>query len=246
MHVAEVEEARAPGAAARAASPTITLWSLASPWITCAPQPRQRAGTTSASKRSSARSASARRAGSATCASAPAIHAGAREVPREVAPGGRVRRSRASAPSISPSRRPSAASVSGARGRASASVVPGSQLSIHTSRGVPSGPGTSVDGVAGARGRRRAAAAGAGARASRCASAAHCTRHERRARAPGASPSARTSRPSGRGQAEVVVELARQRPRPGVEPVERGGEAGRVPLAKPAARRGPRAARAGS
>ncbi len=49
--------------------------------------------------------------------------------------------------------------------------------------------------------------------------------------------------PVGGRQAEVVVELAGQRPRPGREPVKRRGEPGGVPLGRAAARPVPRGAR---
>ena len=97
----------------------------------------------------------------------------------------------ASARSISPSRRPSAACVARCAAAPRQACAPGSQRSSQTSRLLPSGPGTSVTASplrvwttwgSGAR----------GARASRCARPrTACPRA--RARGRGASPSARTS-----------------------------------------------------
>ena len=78
--------------------------------------------------------------------------------------------------------RPSAVSVSSARGRALASVAPASQLSIHTSRGAPSGPGTSLTTSPARLGTTRGSGR-CGARASRWASAAHCIATSLRSRA---------------------------------------------------------------
>ncbi len=205
-------------------APTRTLWSLASPWTT----PRRRrgsAGTTSDSYRASVLSTRARRAGSFTWSSAPRIHE-ARERSHLKSRWASGCSKPASASSISPRSRPRPRSSSGLRGRASASVVPGSQVSIHTSRGVPSGPGTAVEAsppsVGTTRGRGRC-----GARSARCPSAAHCSSTSPRSRA--GCMAFRTKSPAvGGGDAEVVVELAGERPRLGLEAVEASGEENRV------------------
>ena len=209
------------------ASPTMTLWSLASPWITWR-RSRGSAGTTSRSKRSS----SARRRARAA-RGRPRARAARACAPARARSHGKSRRAAecvksASARSISPSMRPSAVSVSRERGRALASVAPESQLSIHTSRGDPSGPGASPSASPARVGTTRGSGR-PGARASRWASAAHCIATSVRSRA-GCIAFSTNERPSDAVRRKLSSNSPGSARAQADEPVERGGEAGGVPL----------------
>ena len=209
------------------ASPTTTLWSLASPWITCRRR-RGSAGTTSRSKRASARAGERAPPRVRDPPELGGEQAGAGEVPEKSRRAAGCSKS-ASARSISPSRRPSAASVSGERGLRRGKRRP--RQPARASRRAAwfrPGPGTSVTAspvrVWTTRGSGRC-----GARASRWRERRALHRHER-ALAGRVHRLQHERAAVGRGQPEVVVELARQGPRPGVEPVERGRPGGSRPL----------------